>query len=103
MARRLFSHDPVFGVTKWWHDDPMSDQVAIETVQDVEPLLDRNVAAANEVTSLDRWGEGKLVASIPMSVYAELLASGKIKDDAYMRRWLNDRDNRKYRVRPGRI
>lgn len=103
MSRRLFSRDPTFGVTKWWHYDADTDVATIETVQDVEPLLDRNASLQNNVTSLDRWGDGKIVASIPMSIYAEFLASGKINDQAFMRRWLNDRDNRKYRVRPGRV
>lgn len=103
MAKRLFSHDPVFGVTKYWHWDEMSDEVAIETVQDIEPLLEYNQRLRNDQTSLDRWGDGKVVAKIPMTEYAKLLADKRIHDQAYLRRWLNDPENRKYRTRLGRV
>ena len=101
--RRLFSHDPEFGITKWWHWDEEKQAGTIETVQTVDALIDQNVAHQNAQTRLDRWGDGKVVARIPMSVYAELLGSGKSQDSAYMRRWLNDPDNRKFRTRLGRI
>jgi len=103
MAKRLFSHDPTFGVTKYWHWDEMTDEVGIETVQDVEPLLERNKRLQNEQTSLDRWGDGKVVASIPMVEYAKLLAENRIRDQAYLRRWLNSSENRRYRTRLGRV
>lgn len=103
MPKRLFSHDPTFGVTKYWHWDEMSDEVAIETVQDVEPLLESNQAMRNAQTSLDRWGEGKVVARIPMTEYAKLLADKRIHDQAYLKKWLNHSDNRKWRVRLGQV
>lgn len=103
MKGRLFSRDPLFGVTKYWHYDESSDTSTIETYQDVEGLLERNNDIRNAQTSLDRWGDGKVVASIPMTEYAALLAGGKIKDQAYMRKWLNASDNRKYRTRLGRV
>lgn len=103
MPKRLFSHDPVFGVTKYWHWDEMTDAVAIETVQDIEPLIERNKQLQNAQTSLDRWGDGKLVASIPMTEYAKLLADKRIHDQKYLRKWLNHSDNRMYRTRLGRI
>jgi hypothetical protein len=103
MSRRLFSHDPVFGVTKFWHYDESSDTAVIETVQDIEPLLERNKALQNNQTRLDRWGEGRIAASIPMSEYAQLLADGRAHDQAALRRWINDPENRKYRTFLGRI
>lgn len=100
---RLFSHDPTFGITKWWHWDEEKQAGTIETVQHVDALLDRNVSSQNAQTRLDRWGDGKIVASIPLSIYAELLGSGKVHDQAYLKRWINDPDNRKFRTRLGRI
>ena len=32
-----------------------------------------------------------------------LKAEGKLDDDAYMKRWLNDPDNRFFRTRPGQV
>ena len=106
MSRRFMERNDFLGTTKYWHYDPDTDTARIETVQDVEQLLDQNVAEYNEYTSLDRWTEkgiGRKVASIPMTVYSELLASGKIHDQAYMRRMLNDNGFRKFRTSPGRV
>jgi hypothetical protein len=30
-------------------------------------------------------------------------AEGKIDDEAYMKKWLNDPDNKFFRVRPGKV
>jgi hypothetical protein len=30
-------------------------------------------------------------------------AEGKIDDEAYMKKWLNDSENRFFRVRPGKV
>ena len=33
----------------------------------------------------------------------EMKAEGKLDDQAYMKRWLNDPDNRAFRTRPGEV
>jgi hypothetical protein len=43
------------------------------------------------------------VASIPESIYFKLKAEGKLDDPVYMKKWLNDPDNRFFRVRPGQV
>jgi hypothetical protein len=48
-------------------------------------------------------GEWHHVASIPESIYFQLKADGKIDDPVYMKKWLNDPDNRFFRVRPGQV
>jgi len=37
------------------------------------------------------------------TVYFQLKAEGKIDDPVYMKKWLNDPDNRFFRVRPGQL
>lgn len=101
--KRLFSRDPAAGITKWFHYDHATDEVTIETVQEFDAGLEQNLRRRNNQTRLDRWGDGKIVASIPMTVYAELIANGRDKDQAFMRRWLNDPDNRKYRTFLGKV
>lgn len=101
--KRLFSRDALTGVTKWFHYDDATEEVTIETVQELDAALEQNLKRRNNQTRLDRWGDGKIVASIPNTIYAELLASGKYKDEAYMKRWLNDPDNRKYRTFLGKV
>lgn len=48
MEKRLLDHDSETGVTEWFHYDPLTGDVHIETVQDVEPILDVNKALAND-------------------------------------------------------
>ncbi len=48
-------------------------------------------------------GEWHHVASIPEALYYKLKAEGKLDDEAYMKKWLNDADNRFFRVRPGKV
>lgn len=99
MARQLFSRDPFLGLTKYFHYDEGKDQAIIETVADVEPLLEANLQSRNEQTRLDRMGDGvQHVACVPMHIYGEWLATGKDRDDAFVRRWLNDPENLKYRT-----
>jgi hypothetical protein len=77
MSRRLFSHDPVFGITKYWHDDQANDRGIIETVQDVKPILDNNKAERNSGVNKKDHGLGRKVASIPLVLYYKWQAEAK--------------------------
>lgn len=61
------------------------DEVVKQTSMDVEPILEFAKAKRN-ATAGERWGEMRHVATIPMHVYAELLA-------------IPDQNERKRRVR----
>ena len=97
----LFDRNDDLGIVRMWSYDSDTDEVTIQTIQDVDEIIEANRAEFNEHTSLDRWGELKRVASIPMSLYAQLKRSGLAYDEKAMRRWLNDPDNRHFRTRPG--
>ena len=45
--RKELSHDPVTGVTEYFHYDPITDTTAVETVQNVDPVLEANKERAN--------------------------------------------------------
>lgn len=47
MSRRLLDHDPLTGVSEYHSFDPAADRTVIETVQDVEPILEQNKALQN--------------------------------------------------------
>ena len=66
----LFDRNDDLGIVRMWSYDSDTDEVTIQTIQDVEGIIEANRAEFNEHTSLDRWGELKRVASIPMSLYA---------------------------------
>ena len=106
---RLFSEDPVTGIKKWFRYNEASsgkeseDTFSIETTQDVTSIVDHAKSCYNSVDERARWGEGQHVASIPISVWQDLKKRGIADDQAKFKRWLNDRDNRVFRTRPGRV
>lgn len=99
--KKALDFDPVTGISHTFHYDAATDQATIAVEQEVGDILEANKVAFNNAPT--RWGEWSHVGSIPMSVYAELLRSGKLHDQEYMKRWLNDGDHSKFRTRPGTI
>jgi hypothetical protein len=104
---RLFDHDPFSGHTEYFHYDPETDGFSIETQQDVEYIIETNKALSNDAPT--RFGELTRVASIPSVVVMQLAAqgilssAGAILDADRFRLWLNDRDNRAFRTRTGKV
>lgn len=102
MDSRVLDSDPIMGITRIHHYDPTTDQATIETRQDVTQLTELTKAAFNSKDERANWkGDQHHVASIPMSVFMELKRKGIVDDEAAFKRWLNDRDNRVFRTRPG--
>lgn len=106
---RVLDHDPVSGITEYYHYDSDTDGFLIETVQDVSGLLDDNVRLWSGTEKHTRWGEMAHVARFPMTVVMELAKQGimtpamRILDEPKYTRWLNDPENLKWRVRMGRV
>lgn len=81
---------------------------AVDTVFDVEPILNENERLRN--VQPDGWkGREHLVASIPMPLWQALrevwrvLGLSKQERDAALTRFLNDPDNAKFRTKRGRL
>ncbi len=96
---RLFSHDPLTGITRKFHWDDTTDEFLIQTVQDTTDIVEMNKLEFNEAPT--RWGEWTKVASIPLSIYFDLKKKGIADDEDALKRWLNDSDNLAFRTRPG--
>ena len=110
MGARIFDEDPQAGLTRLWHYDDDTDTAVIETRQDVGDLVETNKKIHNEFDGeRARWpGDWHRVASIPLNIYCDLKQKGAILPNGdvnqkEMKKWLNDRDNRFFRTRPGRI
>jgi hypothetical protein len=99
----ILNSSPEQGLVRLFHYDADTDDVAIETVQDVTALVEANRAEYDEYTSLDRYGDMRRVASIPIALYFDLKRQGIAEDPEAMRRWLNDPDNRFFRTSPGTV
>jgi hypothetical protein len=105
--KKILSHDPLTGMTHIAHM-PDGDTFVIETQQDVKNIVEQNKAMYAQTDENARWSEWTHIAQIPLSVFQELNKKGicrgfHIVDTKAMKAWLNDPDNRHFRVRPGRV
>lgn len=103
MSKKLFDYDPLTGTTKWWHYDADRDEATIETVFNIEDIIEENKKQYASVDERAKWGEWSKVASIPMPLYSRLKRDGIVDDPKKMKAWINDPDNRFFRTRPGRV
>ena len=99
--KKLLDTDPITGIRHVFHYDEMTDEAAITAEQDVSDVIESNKRAYND--SAQRHGEWTRVASIPMVVYLDLKKKGILDDQAALKKWLNDPDNKYFRTRPGTV
>ena len=103
--KRVLDYDPATGITQWFHFDEITGDIGLETQQDVEAVIEGTKGAFNQIDERAPWkGDVHKVASIPMVIYHQLaMISNNFKDQRVIRKWLNDKDNRVFRTRPGRL
>lgn len=88
-------------VTVYFDGD--TDTLYVKTSYDAEPVLESNKADYN-AANRHYPGEGlHHVASIPMPLWGKLAVAGAIHDEKWMRRFLNDPENRYLRTKPGKL
>lgn len=92
---------------KTYHADGEGGLI-IETTEDVSPWIEANKAQYNATDERAKWGELARIASVPDSVILEWNKLGfckgfAITDQAALKRWLNDPENRAWRTRPGQV
>lgn len=80
----------------------------ITTRQDITDIIEDNKAHYAATDSRARWGEMSRVANIPNAVIQDLNKKGILRgfhivDLKAFKAWLNDSENRHFRVRPGRV
>lgn len=67
--KRFFDHDPLTGITSYFHDHDDPEKFSISTEQDVTPFLEANKAKQN--SGKDYWksgGDFRHEATIPIGV-----------------------------------
>lgn len=95
--RRFLDRDPLTGAVEYFHSNADGTEFVIERVEDVTPLIEHNKFLANE----GRKGkDGWMVAQYPMTIYHELMQKGWLphQDPKAYARWLNDPDQRVFRI-----
>ena len=70
------------------------------TSQNVQPVLD-HVKRIKETTAPSK--ELRHVAEVPMVIYQKAVREGWAKDRKQWKKWLNDPDNKLFRIWQGRV
>jgi len=79
-------------------DDADPDTCVVKTSMDIEKLIDNN----REFADMHPTGTAnKLLARIPMTVYETSIHENWGDDD--WKKWLNDPQNKPFRIWPGRV
>lgn len=99
MSGRLLAGDPFTKSDTRFHAD--GDEFVVESRQDVEPVIERNKRAFRNADRSYRDRDFHHVASIPTVVWFRLKKEGIADDPKRLKAWLNDRDNRLFRTKPG--
>ncbi|NQY81955.1 MAG: hypothetical protein HRT36_02695 [Alphaproteobacteria bacterium] len=98
---QLMERDPLTGRTVWRKEE--DDKILFRTDYPVDAILDDNEERFNASLN-DRYGDGKIVASIPIGFYfAKLAEPIREGDQKYVKRILNDREYVKFRTFGGHI
>ena len=100
--------DPVTGIAEWaWLEKDVSGEIVrmhYKRIQHNSDLLFRENKFLFNESQGQRWGDGKVVSSIPMNIFEGALGeAAAAKDNKYIRKFLNDPDNRKFRTFEGNL
>lgn len=106
MSGRFFDHDSVYGQTEFFHFDESTGDFAIETRQDVEPILDENKRRQNAGDGFTPSRDMRHVATIPnvvLQLWKDQYGLDFMNRDHWkdIRAKLNDSDWRWLRTAPG--
>lgn len=100
--KRLLDTDPMTKTKRIFHFDHTTGDFHVETKSDVEGVVE----GAKELRKEDsgNWkGDVHHVASIPNVIWADLQRRGIADNPKRLKKWLNDRDNRAFRTKRGRV
>lgn len=98
------------GITKTiLHSDDSEGKIHIETTQDIQPVLEENKIRRNLGEFHNKKKDWYHAASIPLVVVQQLVKKGimhphgAVKDKARFKKWVNDPDNRAFRIWQGNL
>ncbi|CCE94642.1 hypothetical protein ABIA24_003398 [Sinorhizobium fredii] len=98
----LYDHDIMTGRSVWHYFDGEKDVFRVD--YPVDNLMSENQAIRNSAERA--WkGDWHRVASIPLNVAHDsgLVQAHSEGDDRFVKRWINDSDNRAWRTKEGRL
>lgn len=96
--RRYLARDGVAKTMIFDPDEP--DRFAIETLQDVEPIID-GIARDREIMAHN--GPNKVLARVPRFIAEDLDHRGILHDEDAMKKWLNSPEAAVWRIWRGAV
>lgn len=97
---KIFSRDPD-GTVTYFLDN--GDSWILRTETPIDDLIEDNRQNLNDSAG-SRWGDGKVVARVPMNMFFDKLAEPiKQRDRKFIKRFLNDGDNAALRTFKGNV
>jgi len=99
--RKLLRVDPFTGTAQYVEYDENDDTFRFTQEIEAEPITEWNKKLYNEAPT--SWGDGASVARIPLALWFTLKQAGILDDKKALRRWINDPENRHFRLRPGDV
>lgn len=98
----LMSDNPLLGVRRWGLDNENGTLIRTEYYA-ANVFMEANRQQLN-ATAGERFGDFRHVASTPMHIWAREIAPRRRQgDEASVRRWLNDSDQRPFRTFGGKV
>lgn len=102
-------------IERWWLHvgDDGKDKIVLETIEDVEPIIENNKRLYNE-KPVDHPALGRRVASIPQTImeelcrihkisFADLMDKNNARGQHILQSFINNPDFRSFRTAPGRV
>lgn len=102
-GERVLAISPATGIQSTWYEDPVTGDVAVVSRQDVEPILAENARIRAGFEKHTPFGELQLMRRVPLNVWMEWQRLGIVDDEVAYRKVLNDFDNAKMQIHPGRV
>lgn len=97
---KVFSREPD-GTVTYFMDN--GDSWILKTETPIDSLIADNQAELN-ASDGQRWGDGKVVARIPLNLFYDKLAEPiRQRDRKHIKRFLNDGDNAVFRTFKGNV
>jgi hypothetical protein len=95
----------VTGDTSWSDITIDDEQIHIQHKEDVTDLVDMNrfLASHNPSELTNKKAGWRWIARIPMTQYILLKQNKTLEDKKAFKRWLNDPDNRAFRIAGGKV
>jgi len=99
--RKLLRVDPFTGTAQYVEYDDNDDTFRFIQEIEAEPITEFNKLCYNDAPQ--QWGDGAAVARIPIALWFTLKQHCIIDHKKALQRWINDPQNRFFRLRPGNV